>query len=270
MTSQRPKPKDQLGIGQAAERLGLSESFLSWALESGLLQGTRDGSGTWKLAFGEAEPDEESSQPSSNGGAKAKETEPPLESPHGPGNGHDADHGKSYPSELENEIIRRMTADRLHRHAVPHQPATEPGQEPHLQPVPSQAPSAMEDGTLEKVEQIYQEQIAYLRRLLETREVVISQKDALIVQLTERMSRLAELALERPPSQFPAPQVSAPQMPNPAPETPAAAAPDLADPGPNQQLINERHDEALKNVRETLLMVREYLAQLNRSSSDEP
>ena len=260
MTAQRSKPKTQLDVMQAAKRLGLSESFLSWALESGLLQGSRDRSGAWTLTFGESEPQSERRQPLDQGETAPREKDLPAARANGQGNGKDVENQIGHPTDLENEILRRMTAERLRRPATSPNPAPEPEAEPRLRPVASASAPASQDIALQKVEQIYQEQVAYLRRLLETREVVISQKDALIVQLTERIARLAELAMERPQG-GPSGASAREAVPETLPET-------AADPGPNQQRINQRHDDALKNVRDTLLMVREYLAQLDPKQSE--
>lgn len=172
--------RDLISLDAAAERLGLSPSFLRWALEGGLLQGTKDRQGEWHLPATELEAglnafqeemalhrerhtqqqsgDQESARSPDAG---VEPVEPVATEPDGP-----------HPSKASTELK-----------AVRKEPAVESGS-----PTRPEARPVADD---------WDPQIGFLKNLIDQQAEAIMAKDALIGDLARQIGKLGEAALAR-------------------------------------------------------------------------
>ncbi len=242
MTAPKTGSEERIGIQAASERLGLSTSFLNWALDSGLLKGHRDKAGNWSLDLGDL--DQAAAVLHREAPVMAKTAENSLRQTQAP--------------EPEWPAPAMEPQDLPPPAAIPEipSPAAKPAGAALQPPVP---PAAADSDARSKLDAVFEDQIGYLRRQLTDREGAIGQKDALILQLTDRIGQLGETAIGRLLPPGPPAQAAPPAPPPPVSSTPQSSTAEIT---AEQQAINERQDEALANIRETLLMVRNYLAQL--------
>ena len=157
--SQTTNGADLLSLKAAAERLDLPHSFLSWAVEGGFLQASRNAKGDWCLPAGEIE-----------AGLKALQEE----------------QANSRSARLEDGEAQ---APRLHSNGGRVRPQRDSGRQG--MPDPSLRPSDM--GTPAETE------LDHMRAMIKAQQASIDAKDVLIADLARQMGKLSELALARLP-----------------------------------------------------------------------
>ena len=229
MPSPESNSDDLIDLEQAANRLGLRADFLRWALEAGLLLGIKGQFGDWQLCLGDADAG----------------PIPPL-------TGSDAA-APPAPAQAVDDVAPQVPVTPEPTRGETATPAP-PEEAPELPgPPPARAP----DGNGSQVADVLRDQIEHLRRQIEQRDRSIAEKDAAIADMAARCVELGSRAIARIPVEGTA-RAYAP--------APPPSLHEAAESAQRQERINERHESAIAHIRDTLLMVRNYLAQLEASN----
>jgi hypothetical protein len=237
MPSPESSSDDLIDLEEAAKRLGLRPDFLRWALEAGLLLGIKGQYGDWQLCLGNA--DAGPAPPLT--GSSTPSPPAPMASPD-----EAMTHGRDISATPAGEVEMPPAIDEI---AEPVAPAAEPSCAPDTRPPPPDANGS-------KVAAVLRDQIEFLRGQMAERDRTIAEKDATIADMAARCVELGSRAIARIPVE------GAQRAYRPAPRPSISETAESAE---RQERINERHEQAIANVRDTLLMVRNYLAQLQAS-----
>ncbi len=246
---------DLIDLQKVAQRLGITPLFLRWSLDAGLPLIFQNKDGLFSVSMGRGEA---ASKAPAQSAAELETPPPDVASP---------------------EVASPLAPPRA---AAP-DPAAPPTQ---------------------------QGEIDFLRRHLSSRDGVAADKDKLLAELALRIAALGETAIERGFSALTAlhgasgryePRQTEPNQPYPndrgdrgaghggthttSPQAqPAAPAPAASEPiapriplpphplrtDPTQDEINRRHELAIENIRDTLILIRNYLAQIDPLAGDKP
>jgi|GEM_PF-6076631 len=255
MSSNEPEANDVIDVQEAAKRLGITPLFLRWSLDAGLPLVIQGKHGRWGLTLGQSD-----GHPLVPGTEALEASVPPSLPEHGRQDSSSPNAPAESIEDLQTPLPDTEAADeepgaseteKETPKAIPLPEAAEelPSSEQHA------APGGHEEGDTAHL----LEEVAFLRRQVEFHSRVSSEKDRLIADLSLRLGQLGEETVKHflaKPAQTP--------LGSQSHDTPTAwKANAVSGPDGEQQEINTRHEQAIRSIRDTLILVRNYLSQID-------
>jgi len=255
MSSNDPEANDVIDVEEAAKRLGITPLFLRWSLDAGLPLVIQGKHGRWSLTLGQ-----------SNGhplvpGAEEVDTSMPQSHPEGMAQEAAA---AQKPVEIAGDTAVQATGATAPEaedipeteQEIPHAP---PSPEPAEEPAPVSPASESASGPEANAAHLLDE-VTFLRQQVEFHSRISAEKDRLIADLSLRLGQLGEETVKHVLGEPSNPSKADSGTGSFGATGPAAAQ---RHPSSDQLEINARHEQAIRSIRDTLILVRNYLSQLD-------